>query len=72
MGGFSEFHYDLHTNYIFKLMDGPPVDEYIDRLNLIPPLANQKLRLIRKLDQKVLALQLQIDAKRAETLVKVA
>lgn len=52
-------------------MHNPPIDEYIDRLNTAPPVVNEKLRLIRKLDQKVLGLQIEIDRQREEVLAKV-
>lgn len=38
-------------------MNSPPVDEYIDKLNVTPPVVTENLRLIRRLDKEVLALQ---------------
>lgn len=39
-------------------MNGSYVDDYIDKLNITPSIVNEKLRMIRKLDQKVLSLQI--------------
>ena len=45
-------------------MTSPPIDQYLDKLNTLPPAATENLLTIRRLDKELLKMQIEIDAAR--------